>query len=72
MLQIVNCLPTEHLRVLKNSLKRVRAFHIKMEFGSVFLFKEKGGKPKNLERNLSEQGRQATTNSTILFKLGPH
>ena len=30
-----NLLPTEHLGVLKNSLKRVRAFQIELEFESV-------------------------------------
>ena len=29
------CLPTELLRVLKNSLKRVRTFQIELDFGSV-------------------------------------
>ena len=33
--KIAICLPTEHLGVLKNSLKRVRAFQIELEFGSV-------------------------------------
>ena len=28
------CLPTEHLRILRHSLKRVRAFLIELEFGS--------------------------------------
>ena len=32
---ICNLLPYEHLAVLKNSLKRVRAFHIDLEFESV-------------------------------------
>ena len=32
---IVICLPTEHLGVHKNSLIRVRAFQIELEFGSV-------------------------------------
>ena len=31
----VICLPKEHLGVLKNSLKRVRAFQIELEFGSI-------------------------------------
>ena len=34
-LKIVICLPTEHLKVHKNSLKHVRAFQIELEFGSV-------------------------------------
>ena len=32
---IAICLPTEHLRVLKNSLKRVRALQMELELGSV-------------------------------------
>ena len=31
----VICLPMKHLGVLKNSLKRVRAFQIELEFGNV-------------------------------------
>ena len=31
---ICNLLPYEHLGVLKNLLKRVRAFQIELEFGS--------------------------------------
>ena len=58
-----------------NSFKRVRAFQIELEFGSVF--KERG-KPKYPAKNLSEQGREPTTNSTHIwrrrqeFELGPH
>ena len=34
--KIVNCfLPTKHLRVHMNPFKRVRAFQIELEFGSV-------------------------------------
>ena len=33
--KIVICLPMEHLGVLINSLKRVRAFQIELEFESV-------------------------------------
>ena len=40
-MKIVTCLPTEHLGVLMNSLKRVRAFQIELEFG-VLVFKERG------------------------------
>ena len=32
---IVICLPTEHLGVHENSMKRFRAFQIELEFGSV-------------------------------------
>ena len=35
-----NCLPTKNLRVLKNSLKRVRAFQIELKFGSVGFYGE--------------------------------
>ena len=40
-LKIVICLPTEHLKVHKNSLKRVRAFQIELEL-EVLDFKERG------------------------------
>ena len=56
----------EHLGVLKNSLKRVRAFQIELEFGRVGFYK---GKPEYSDKNLSEQGREPTTNSAhIWFK----
>jgi len=35
VLEIVICLPTDHLGVHENSLKRVRAFQIELELGSV-------------------------------------
>ena len=54
-MKIVTCLPTEHLGVLMNSLKRVRAFQIELEFG-VLVFKERG-KPEYPEKNQLEQGR---------------
>ena len=52
----------KHLGVLKN-LKRVCAFQIELEFGSVVFFKGKGttGVPGG---NLSEQGRGPATNLT--------
>ena len=53
----------EHLGVLKNSLKRVRAFQIELEFGRVGFYR---GKPEYSDKNLSEQGREPTT------KLSPH
>ena len=57
----------EHLGVLKNSLKRVRAFQIELDFGRVG-FKDRG-KPEYSDKNLSEQGREPTTNSAhIWFK----
>ena len=50
----------------KNSLKHVRAFQIELEFESVG-FKERG-KPEYPEKNLSEQGREPTTNSTHIWR----
>ena len=50
-----------------NSFKRFRAFQIELEFGSVgFLGEGKTGVP---EKNLSEQGREPTTNSTLNFPI---
>ena len=49
-----------------NSSKRVRAFQIELEFGSV-IFEERG-KPEYPEKNLSEQGREPTTNSTHIWR----
>ena len=45
-----------------NLFKGVHAFQIEFEFGIVG-FEDKG-KPDNLVKNLSEQGREPTTNST--------
>ena len=42
-----------------NSFKRVRAFQIELEFGSVGF--EERGKPEYPEKNLSEQEREPTT-----------
>ena len=71
------CLPKEHLGVVKNSLKRVRAFQIELEFESVG-FKRKG-KTEVQGENLSQQRREPTTNSTHItmasmpgFEPGPH
>ena len=50
-----------------HSFKRVRAFQIELEFGSVGFFEERG-KPEYLEKNLSEQGREPTTNSTHIWR----
>ena len=71
---IVICLPTKHSAVLKNSLKGVCVFQIKLEFGNV----KDRGKPEYLEKNPSEQMRAPTTNSTHIwlqhqgFEPGPH
>ena len=52
----------EHKGVHKNSLKHVRAFRSNWNL-EVLVFKERG-KPEYPEKNLSEQGREPTTNST--------
>ena len=48
-----------------NSFKLVRKFHIELEFGSVCF--EERGKPKYPDKNLSEQWREPTTNSTHVW-----
>ena len=60
--------PTEDLGVLKNSMKRVCAFEIELEFESVGFSGE--GKPEDSEKNLSEQWREPTTNSTHIWRIG--
>ena len=68
--------PAEHLEVHMNSLKRICAFHIELEFGSVG-FRERG-KPEYPEEKPLE-ARERTNNklsphmaSTPGFELGPH
>ena len=60
MLFVVICLPTEHLGVFKNSLKRVRAFQIELEFENVgFYGEEKTGVPgenRSTRRKTSRSG----------------
>ena len=48
-----------------NSFKGVRAFQIELEFGIVGF--EERGKPDNLVKNLLEQAREPTTNSTHIW-----
>ena len=48
-----------------NSFKRVRTFQIELEFESVGF--EERGKPEYPNKNLSEQWREATTNSTHVW-----
>ena len=50
-----------------NSFKRFRAFQIELEFGSVDFWGE--GKPEYPGKNLSEQGREPTKNSTLNFPI---
>ena len=82
-LWIVICLPTEHLGVLKNLLKRVCAFQIELE---VLVFKERGklestrgktsqGKEGNLQQTQPIYGVDAMirTQATLLGgKCTPH
>ena len=48
----------KHLRVLKNSFKRVRPFQIELEF-EVLVFEERE-KPEYRQKNLSEQRKEPT------------
>ena len=50
--------------LFKKSLKRVRAIQIQFEFGSVTLVLKENGKQEYPEKNLSEQGREPSENST--------
>ena len=60
------CLPTKRIEGHMNSFKRVRAFLIELEFGSVGFWGE--GKPEYPEKNLSEQRGEPTTNSTHIWR----
>ena len=53
----------EHLEVVKNTLKRVRALRIELEFGKVGFWRERG-KPEHPEKNLS--ARKRTNNKPTL------
>ena len=55
----------KHLGVFINLFKGVHAFQIELEFGSVGF--EDRGKPDNPVKNLSEQRREPTTNSTHIW-----
>ena len=72
----VICLPTEHQGVHKNSLKRVRAFQIELEFESVGC---SGGGKTGVPGEKPLGGRERTNNklnphmvSTPGFEPGPH
>ena len=54
---VVFFLPSKHLGILENSLKRVRAFQMELEFEKMLLFEERG-KPEYPEKNLSRRGRE--------------
>ena len=54
------CFPTEHLEVVKNSLKRVRALRIEREFGKVGFWREgKTGTPREKPLGKEENQQQA-------------
>ena len=60
-------LTTEHLEVVKNSLKRVRALRIELEFGKVgFWREEKTGTPR--EKRLGKEENQQQTYPFIYLK----
>ena len=50
-----------------NLFKRVRAFQIELELWKCWFLKRRG-KPEYPEKNLSEQGREPTTNSTHIWR----
>ena len=61
------CFPTEHLEVVKNSLKRVRALRIEREFGKVGFWREgKTGTPR--EKPLGKKENQQQTYPSIYLK----
>ena len=60
-----NLFTYEAFKILKNSLKRVRAFQIELEIGRVGL--EERRKPGYQEKNISEQRREPTANSTHIW-----
>ena len=64
---LIACLPTKHIGVYMNSFKRVRAFQIELEFESVG-FRGEGKSPEYPQKNLSEQRREPTTNSTHIWR----
>ena len=53
---IVSCLPTENLGVHNNSLKRVRALQIELEFGNVGFFRR--GENRSAQRKSSRSKRE--------------
>ena len=73
---MVICLPTKHLGVLMNSFKRVRAFKINFEFGSVgFCGEGKTGVPREKPlgvREITNNKLNPRMVSTQGFEPGPH
>ena len=69
-------LPTEHFKVRKNSLKRVRGLQIELEFGSVGFYGEgkpgvHGEKPLGAKERTNNK-RNPHMAQTLGFKPGPH
>ena len=65
--QIVICLPTKHLGVLKNSFLICQCVPDRIGIWKHWFFKEMG-KTEYPEKNLLEQGREPTTNSTHIWR----
>ena len=63
----VICLPTEHLGVLKNSFRTCPCISGSNCNTEMLVFEERG-KQENPEKNLSEQSREPTTNSTHIWR----
>ena len=62
MSYVIICLPTEHPGVRKNSFRNARAFQEQIGIWKMLVFEERE-KPST-RKNLSEQSREPTTNST--------
>ena len=61
---IVICIPREHLRVHNNSLKRVRAFKIELEFGNVVFFRGEENRSAQRKTSRSRGENQQQTQHT--------
>ena len=66
-LKNILCLHTEHQGVHKHSFRNVRAFQESNWNLEMLVFKERE-KPENPEKNLSDQSREPTTNSTYIWR----
>ena len=72
MIVIVICLPKEYLGVHENSLKRIRAFQIELEFKSVGFLRRRE-KPAGLSPEKPLGARERTNkklNPHVVWKLG--
>ena len=74
--KILNCLPAARLRVHENSLKRVRAFQIELEFGSVLYLRrgENWSTRRKTSRSYERTNNKLNPHmaSTPGFEPGPH